>query len=712
MLTPEVQADRLRLEERAGYKPYPMPPFALSAATPAATAPVPTTAPTSRLAQQITAARQSRKAGTPVAGMVPNAEQEDILATALQVAESDAEQRVLVVCAGAGTGKTATCKMLEQTLSGRGQYTAFSRPLVDEARGKFKKVRCSTQHGLAFGAVGKRYQHRLNSARMSSAQVARILGIEDQMFSLPGMGKPRSESCLDCAGADCPRCKGLGTISVPTDGIKVLKASFLAGQVLAATRRFCSSNDREIGRQHLRPIPGVDLPQKVIGEDGKPTGDVKENHANSDKVLDYLTPFCVKAWADLVSADGKLPFAHDVYVKIWAMGEGEDRPIIAADYLLVDEGQDTSEVMLGILAQQTHLTMVLVGDDCQQIYEWRGAVNAMAAFPSAPRCLLSQSYRFGQRVADVANAVLDTLDEPTDFKLRGNPALDSRVKPVEEPRCYLYRTNAGAIGRLMAAIEDGKHPHMVFGTEAARLQLVSFFNACIDLQAKPPRPTDNAELGCFSDWQEVQEYSTTDEGADLKLMVKLVDTFGAEEIRDALKNMPDEEDADLIISTAHRSKGREWDSVKLGPDFPLVNRMTDADRRLLYVAVTRAKLRLDITNCPPFCGGEEGFGENQRHVPGIKITWTPLEAIAQTAPGGGPPSLLEEEEADELVIAQTAPEIVFTWWNNNGHWCVRGPMGIKAGTKVVVSRKDGSKSSVVIGKEVKRFADAWIYSVS
>ena len=53
------------------------------------------------------------------------------------------------------------------------------------------------------------------------------------------------------------------------------------------------------------------------------------------------------------------------------------------------------------------------------IYEWRGAVDAMKAFPGAPRRMLSQSFRFGQTVADVANSILATLDEPTDLVMRG-----------------------------------------------------------------------------------------------------------------------------------------------------------------------------------------------------------------------------------------------------------------------------------------------------
>ena len=59
---------------------------------------------------------------------------------------------------------------------------------------------------------------------------------------------------------------------------------------------------------------------------------------------------------------------------------------------------------------------------------------------------------------------------------------------------------------------------------------------------------------------------------------------------------------DVVITTAHRSKGLEWDSVRIGGDFwgPRINKETGEpempapeELKLDYVAVTRAKKRLD-----------------------------------------------------------------------------------------------------------------------
>jgi superfamily I DNA/RNA helicase len=59
------------------------------------------------------------------------------------------------------------------------------------------------------------------------------------------------------------------------------------------------------------------------------------------------------------------------------------------------------------------------------------------------------------------------------------------------------------------------------------------------------------------------------------------------------------DDPEIILTTAHKSKGREWDVVWLASDFPSNwnNKgewvgLRDEERNLLYVAVTRARKHL------------------------------------------------------------------------------------------------------------------------
>lgn len=462
--------------------------------------------------EQASRPMETYAAGNLVAGMMPNEEQAAILSEVIK-----SGLKVLVINAGAGCGKTAVLRMIEAVLPGIGQYTAFNSSLVEESSSKFVRASCKTTHALAFGEVGRHYAHRLKSGRMKSYQIAGFLGIENQSVIVPGL--------VDFSGNPKP---------------KMLAADFLAGQVIVAVKKFCQSADRVISVNHFNYIDGID-----IGEP-REDGSRKRGYDNNNVIKAYLLSFATRAWADLSATDGQLPFFHDAYVKVWQLGEGDKRPTISANYILLDEHQDTSPVFVDVLRQQRHALVILVGDSNQIIYAWRGAMDASKAFPDAPHCNLGQSYRFGQIIADVANSILKRLEEPTDLVMRGAPGIPSMVCEVERPRCYLYRTNAGAVSRLMREIAESRRPHLIGGSK----EMVEWCEAAISLQAG--RPTRHQELACFGDWKEVVAYSKTDEGEDLKLMVKLIEEFKAEKIRDALKNMPDEEHADCVISTAHK----------------------------------------------------------------------------------------------------------------------------------------------------------------
>ncbi len=674
----------------------------------------------SSLSDRLRQADRRFEPGKTVAGYTPTEEQAEILKAGVRDG-----LRCLKVKAGAGTGKTSTLKMLEEVLVGQGQYTAFNSKLVAGSRGKFRKARCNTTHSLAFGSVGRLYAHRLGGQRVRSEQVARMLGLGDMTLEIPD-----------------PDAKPAEGETGPVMKKRVLPAGALAGFIRRAVDKFCQSADRTIKREHFRYIPGID----ATTENGR------RGHENNDKVKAHLLPFAAAMWKDLKDPNGKMPFVHDNYVKVWQLGEGKDAPIINADYILLDEAQDTAPVVLDVLERQSAL-IILVGDDNQQIYEWRGAVNAMAAFEGAPRCLLSQSFRFGQSIADVANSVLAGLDEPTELVMKGLESIPSRVllpalrqasapaggqaedggDPHSTSDCdaVLCRTNACAVGTVLAAVGAGKKPHLVGGGA----EVVKFVKAARDLQEG--RGTGHPELCCFESWLEVQEYVKTEDGEDLKLMVKLIDEFKVEPILNALEHMPAEEDADLVVSTAHKSKGLEWSRVKLAGDFPPANRMGDSDRRLLYVALTRAQHLLDLRSCTPFMIVTDQ--QTKEPVRPIPITFTrkmPTETelgawLAKRAEqkpvthqpyhktGEQPRTYSDEVQSDAATPTPAAngdgrPQ--FTWSNFNGEWLVRGPAG-QSGQRVEVTRKNGTTSTERLGEAVqsfpggKHFPDAVLYRI-
>lgn len=453
----------------------------------------------------------------------------------------------MVIEAGAGTGKTSTLRLLaEATPEKRIQYVAFNRAIVDEAKAKFPaNVTANTAHSLAFRAVGSKYADRLNSSRMTSDQIAAALRVDPVVVVVGGESR-------------------------------TLSASFLASRVMAAVGRFCQTADVEIERRHFPYIEGIDLPD----------ADGRRTFANNDDVAARLLPFARAAWADLQKVDGSLRFSHDHYLKMWQLSE----PRIAADVILFDEAQDANPVMAAIVAAQTHAQVVYVGDSQQAIYEFTGAVNTLATLDTDHRVFLTQSFRFGEAIAEQANRVLAMIDG-AELRLVGTPSIASTLGIGERDDAILCRTNATAVEQVLLLQDAGRRPHLVGGGA----EVVAFAKAARDLQNGAP--TSHPELACFDTWGAVQFYVENDaQGSDLKLLVGLVDDFGVSTILQALDSMPTEAAADVIVSTAHKSKGREWDSVRLAGDFPVEpERLSDGELRLVYVAVTRARVRLDAS---------------------------------------------------------------------------------------------------------------------
>lgn len=460
----------------------------------------------------------------------------------------------LAIQAGAGTGKTSTLKLLAAAAAGgRGQYVAFNKAIVTDASASMPaNVHCATAHSLAYKGFGNRYGRRLrNSRRMRSNDIAKFLRIDPLVVAYGEQRKP-------------------------------MAAGYLAGQVMTAITNFCQSADLDPNARHLPYIDGIDVP----------TAKGERTYDNNNMVRNHLVDALRRAWADLLDPNGQLPYKHDHYLKGWHLSG----PRIDADFILFDEAQDANPVLIDIVRRQEHAQQVFVGDSQQQIYEFTGAVNALdrIAEGGGQVAYLSQSFRFGPKVANVANGLLGRLSSPLHLVGAG-PA--SIVGPVSNPDCFLTRTNARAVREVLATqATDGK-AHLVGGGA----QVAGFARAASDLKAG--RWTSHPDLACFSDWGQVQDYVENDpQGSELKLLVGLVDEFTPETIIEALDHMVPEKDADVVVSTAHKSKGREWAAVKLADDFFAPREGEDdvaaSELRLMYVACTRAKLALDVTLCP------------------------------------------------------------------------------------------------------------------
>jgi hypothetical protein len=448
--------------------------------------------------------------------------------------------RPLKINAFAGAGKTTTLQFLADSRTARGTYLAFNRSIADEASHKFPRtVDCRTTHSLARRAVQS--AHRFSSGKMTDKlyanQLAETLGFKDRTFG--------------------------GTLR--------LRAVHKAHLLLRTLRNFCQSADPAISPEHV-PQYGrlLGVPKPVL-----------------DEVRAWAVATSDTLWRRMTNHRDPIPLGHDGYFKLWALG----RPRLGSQYILLDEAQDTNAVVLGVLADQD-AQIVYVGDKHQQIYEWRGAINAMEKIEGCDEVFLTQSFRFGNAIADAATRVLHSLGETE--TVRGTPTISSAIASTGHTKVVLARTNATVILEVLNAIDANRRPHVVGGTKELKRLLSDVY------ELKQGKPATCPEFFGFTSWADVVAFSETEEGEDIRMFVQLVEKHGENKLWAAVSGAEgNEENADLILSTAHKAKGREWDSVRLAPDFMSsrlngVDPNAEAEVRLFYVAMTRAKKLLVV----------------------------------------------------------------------------------------------------------------------
>ena len=480
--------------------------------------------------------------------------------------------RPLKITAFAGSGKTATLRMLAQADSRRGIYLAFNKAVATEASATFPpRAHCLTTHAIAFRAMIGRYRSTAKMVdTLHARQLAALAFQTDRIFAK----------------------------AFRLDGVQQ------AYLVLGTVKQFCQSNDPAIGCEHVPHYA------RLLGIRKDIVADIRDWAAGEANAL----------WRRMIDKNDDMPLGHNGYLKLWTL----TGPVLNTDYILLDEAQDTNPVVLGVLAGQ-RAQVVYVGDPYQQIYEWRGAINAMDKMPGCEQTALTQSFRFGEAIAAEASRLLATLGEHR--LLRGNPETTSVVARDGTAEAVLARTNATVILEILKATGMGRRPYVCGGTEAIKRLLSDVY------ALKAGRPAVSPEFFGFQNWSEVVEFANCEEGQDLRTFVQLVQQNGEGKLWTAVnKAVANEHHADVILSTAHKAKGREWNAVRLADDFVSGRLGPDPDAesevRLFYVAMTRAKNLLIVepqmlhtftTNAwkgprPPQAGNTSQAADGQAHA--------------------------------------------------------------------------------------------------
>lgn len=339
---------------------------------------------------------------------------------------------------------------------------------------------------------------------------------------------------------------------------------------------------------------------------GSADREIDERHAEEVRIERDLNPVDVMngvayarlAWKRMLDHNDTLSMPDDAYLKMYAL----TNPQLSYDSIIFDEAQDANPVTAQIVRAQQRAQLLCIGDRHQSIYQFRGSVNAMEQFAVGATMLhLSQTWRFGPKVAELANLLL------SEFKGETVPIQGMGKDGDWTPSRYatLARTNAHLF--RLAAERRGQGVHWVGGPQGYRLDQVM---DTYQLWARNLSEIKDPILRKFPSFEDYRNYADDAADGEARILCNIVEEYThdvPELINDIVANaVPDEKDSSLVLTTAHKSKGLEWDSVQIAEDFEILADIEDKladnpdaalpvqDINLLYVAVTRARKSLDL----------------------------------------------------------------------------------------------------------------------
>lgn len=460
----------------------------------------------------------------------------------------------------AGSGKTTTIVEYAQARpkTSKFLYLAFNKSVKLEAKKKFtdrglNNVTVETAHSLAFRHIVRGTNYKVRGLGYKTHEIAEILKIK-------GSGEKHIEYII------ANHINKFASYYCNNDKLKVQELNYLEIVTEPKAEAFVSTHYNYIEKQTREFLRKMD--------------------------------------------SGEIEITHDFYLKKFQLSN----PQLHYDYILFDEGQDASAVMLDVFFKQK-ATKVIVGDTHQQIYGWRFAVNSLekADFKSLK---LSTSFRFSQNIADLAVNVLhwkNIIGNEFVFEISGK----GTPKSVKS-KAVVARTNLALLSKAIEYVKErnvksvyfeGNINSYFYADEGASLfDVLSLYNSKHKL-------IKDRLLQSMKDVEELEEYIQKTEDLQLGMLVEIVKEYGNEipkiikELKEKHIKDDEKENAEIIFSTVHRCKGMEYDSIQIANDFiteekleKLVNdkkknvdyAKLNEEINLLYVAITRAKSSLYI----------------------------------------------------------------------------------------------------------------------
>ena len=336
---------------------------------------------------------------------------------------------------------------------------------------------------------------------------------------------------------------------------------------------------------------------------------------------------------DLLGRIGNLDDAKNVVAEAANMiirGDVEPNKI-GKTVLVIDEAQDMSideySFIKALITNNEEMRVIAVGDDDQNIFEFRGSDSKymfkLLNEEGSKLYEMTENYRSSQNVVNYANSFIKNINN----RMKNTPIIPIRnysgcvevvhheseymYQPIVEniiqnkryeSTCVLTQTNEEAV--IMVALLRkygirGKLIQSMDGFSFWNLAEIRYFLKCLNKGNKvpiiPQQLWDEAKLATFSMYAKSNSLNYVKRCIELFEQInkiKYYSDFREFIYESSVEDFCDISDADVVVSTIHKAKGREFDDV-----YMLLSDYYSKDDNLIrrfYVGMTRAKNRLFI----------------------------------------------------------------------------------------------------------------------
>lgn len=470
----------------------------------------------------------------------------------LSIAEAFPLNRFLTIQAKSGSGKTSTLYMLANSTEESILYLAFNKSMAEEARRKMPhNVECRTLHSICYQFLDDNLRHKLTRPEGRYVNVAGTGSEIAKKFKISNVIDKRGKTLITRA-----------------------MIGLMIKQTLA---KFEFSDDQHVGHKHFPKFHATDMKRKGI---------------NEQKMINEVVKYAKQLWRERIDPNSETIMTHDTYVKLFELS-GRD---LGYDIIFGDEFQDVNPAFLSILRNaKSAKRIVVVGDEFQSIYQFRGSQNMMKETSQyGVELPLTACFRFGPKVAELANMILEDK-EPLTHPLVGKGfdtvvgSYRSDVVDYTKPYTIIFRKNLTLLMEAMDRIANGEEIIINVDTR----DFISMVDSVNALRRGDIDKVKHETVLPYADWQEFVDCAESD--PDAKRLLNVVVSGKANTIAHTLRTHRNSPTALVTLTTAHKSKGLEWDQVVVASDFPSNYDpktkewvgLDESERNLLYVAHTR-----------------------------------------------------------------------------------------------------------------------------